>query len=146
MAPGNPVTGFLAMNWTRFPSLIIIAVGIALAVVTWRRHPQASLLSLIAFVVFLLDAVLSGVLDWYVFDSGLYGGALEQWAVTISVGNGFFTILNTLAWIPLLIALFGRRAQAPAWAQDDPDRFRRLFAEPAAPPRRSGPPSEDIQR
>ena len=147
MTASNPVIEFLSMNGTRLPLVLVYIVGIVFASATWRRHPRASLLSLIAFVIFLVDALLSGAFTWLVLRGGLFeGGNFEQRGMILNVGNGFFTLLNVVAWILLLIALFGRRPQEPAWNRDNSDRPHRPFAEPAAPPRRSGPPSEEIQK
>jgi hypothetical protein len=146
MTASNPVVGFLATLVPWLPGLIIYIVGLMFALVTWRRHPRASLLSLIAFVMFIVNALLQSAF-WYM----LYGGLLvgEDFGrrnQVIGIGGGFFSVLNIMAWIFVLIALFARRPQEPDGNTDDPYRFRRPFAEPAAPSRRSGPPSEDIRK
>ena len=56
---------FLAMNIWRTPFLLIFLVGAILALVTWRKHPLASLLSFLAFTLFILDSLLSAGFFWY---------------------------------------------------------------------------------
>jgi len=140
-------TDFLSMLGTRFLLAVVYSVGIVIAAVTWRRHPRASLLSLIAFIVFLLDVLLGGVFNWLAMRSDFLESIdYDKRGIILGAGNGCFTLLNVAAWVLLLIALFGRRPAAPAWDADDPDPRRRPFAEPVAPPRRGGPPGENIQR
>jgi len=137
--------GFLSMLGTRVLLALVYSVGIVLAAVTWRRHPRASLLSLIAFVVFLLNVLLGGVFNWFTMREEFLE-SFEQREMLIRAGNGCLALINVAAWVLLLIALFARRPAGPAWDADDPDPRRRPFAQPVVPPRREGPPREDIQR
>jgi hypothetical protein len=135
----------LRFGGPRLPLLIVYLVGIILALTTWGRHPTASLLSLLAFVIFVLGSLLAIRSDWPVYVQ--HSAADPDWSdrtlwmnVTSYLGTG----MNVMGWIMLLIALFARRPQAPElWARPAPGRGGRDFPERGVPP---GPSSPDIRR
>ena len=142
MSSSNPVMEFLSTNWGRFPYLIVYIVGLVLALVFWRRNARASLLSLIAFILFLLSSILDVVFTWFVVRSG-FNSEFESRGMVLGVGHFLLTLLGITAWVLILIALFCRRSQEPTWAPDEPERYGRRYP---ASDRPSGSPGEDIQR
>jgi hypothetical protein len=129
---------FLMFNATRLPLLLVYIVGFVLALTTWRRHPRASLLSLIAFVLFFLAQILNAGLIWYVL-------VLRSVAVSLWLGAGdiVITAISVLAWGLILFALFARRPSQLDWSADERERYPRQDLERDPPP---GPPSQDIRK
>jgi hypothetical protein len=138
MSPNFPSLEFLMVNAARIPLFIVYIVGFVLALTTWRRHPRASLLSLIAFVLFFLAQILNAGLIWYVL-------VLRSVAVSLWLGAGdiVITAISVLAWGLILFALFARRPSQLDWSADERERYPRQDLERDPPP---GPPSQDIRK
>jgi hypothetical protein len=132
-----PSFEFLMLNGPRLPFFIVYIVGFVLALMTWRRHPRASLLSLIAFVLFFSAEVLDAGLLWYVV---FKRSGRVDWLFTGSIVT---RAISLIAWTLILFALFARRPWQPDRSTDERDRFPRQFPERDAPP---GPPSQDIRK
>ncbi|HBI41562.1 MAG TPA: hypothetical protein DDY78_01735 [Planctomycetales bacterium] len=139
MSSNFPAFEFLMVNAARIPLFIVYIVGFVLALTTWRRHPRASLLSLIAFVLFFLAYLLAAGLNWYVLSmhSGMAAG------LWLTAGNFVFTVIIVVAWGLILFALFARRPGQPDWSADERERYPRQYPERDVP---SGPPSQDIRK
>ena len=146
MSATSPLLDLLRFGGPRLPLLIIYLVGIILALTTWSRHPTASLLSLLAFVLLILGSLLSVAVSWY-FGTPVsgYGTALSERLLWMQVGNYISVGMQVIAWVLLLVALFARRPQAPElWARPPSSGRGGLdLAEGGAPP---GPTSQDIRR
>jgi hypothetical protein len=92
------------------PVYLVWLVGMLLALTRWRRHPIPSLLALIAFTLFLMSAI-SGTLlsNWAIL--GDHPNLERGWLLSaISLVR---TGISTVAWILLLLALFGWRTPPP---------------------------------
>lgn len=58
---------FLTIVARRLPMLILVFGGIVFAAVRWKLHPRASLITLVALVIYLVDMVVySSILYWVV--------------------------------------------------------------------------------
>jgi hypothetical protein len=49
---------FLMMMARRLPMLLLVLCGIIFALVRWKRHPRVSLMTLLALVIYFVEAVL----------------------------------------------------------------------------------------
>jgi len=137
-----PIDQFLMNTATTKPLLIVYVVGLVLALTTWRRHPRASLLSLIGFLMlFLVDVLASYLSVLSIQAPGMMGGFGV--GVAFLVGDYVLTAISFLAWGLLLFALFARRPWQPDRSADERERYPRQFPERDAPP---GLPSQDIRK
>jgi hypothetical protein len=101
---------FLSLNIWSIPFLLICLVGGILALVTWRKHPLASLLSLLAFGLFSLDSLLSAGFLWYMLRRIEDGDLADVDRARVRmIFFGFLSVVNIFGWVLLLIALFARR-------------------------------------
>lgn len=143
MSATSPLLDLLRLGGPRLPLLIVYLIGIVLSLTTWGRHPTASLLSLLAFVLFVLGSLLGMASSWFVMHGAADLDSSDRilWLnVTSYLGTG----MSVIAWGLLLVALFARRPQPPElWARPAPGRSDRDFPGRGAPP---GPSSQDIRR
>ena len=92
----------------QLPIDVIWAVGIVLALRRWRRHPQASLLILIAFGLELVRSV-GGTLAWYWLNLEMKGAdraSIELGIIKLGIVHNVSWGLDIIAWTLVLIALF----------------------------------------
>ena len=92
----------------QIPIDVIWIVGIVLALRRWPRHPQVSLLILIALGLELARSV-GGTLAWYWLNLGLQGAdrtAGELVLVKFTILGYARWGLDILAWTLILVALF----------------------------------------
>ena len=94
------------------PLMVVLLVGVVVALVTWRRHPQVSLLALIAFALQLIQ-IGGGSLFWYwvTTQASFYqgGGQQRRWLLDMaSLGQ---VCLSAVAWALILFAVFRWRRQ-----------------------------------
>ncbi len=92
------------------PLIVIWLVGIVLAIVTWGRHPQVSALVLIAFVLFLIDGTVGTFLGFWM--PAQLGRFPREAGVLLTVQALLRAILNIVAWILLLAAIFAWRGSS----------------------------------
>ena len=91
------------------PLLFVWLAGIGLAVVFRERHPTASTLAIVAFLMMFINALVG------VYVSGLPIAWMEQGLPTNEIGvrlvivNGARTFASVAAWALLLVAMFKRR-------------------------------------
>lgn len=52
---------FVTMLVRRLPMLLLALAGILFAIIRWPRHPRASLMTVLALLAYLLDAILFNV-------------------------------------------------------------------------------------
>jgi len=130
---------FLMVNWPRLPFFLVYIVGIVLALTTWQRHPRASLLSVIAFVLLFLANALAVGSTWYLIfmRSGMGVG------LWLSAANIVITTIIVVAWGLILFALFARRPWQPDRSAGERERYPRQDPERDAP---AGPSSQDIRK
>jgi hypothetical protein len=100
---------------TQIPVLIALPVAIVMIVINWATDRRKTVMGVIAFGLALVSALLwppvVALSAWLVTTPG--GGAIIGSLVN---GGGDFVlnILTGLAWLLIVLALFGRKAMAPA--------------------------------
>jgi hypothetical protein len=108
------------------PNYIVMIVGIIIASMRWKRHPQLSRLVLIALIAMItlniLSVATSNFLIYYVHD--IYNMSFAQITIFTAISSIFFTLLHAGAMGLLLWAIFGWRQPAasypyPMYAQPD---------------------------
>jgi hypothetical protein len=140
MSSNSTPIEFLMVNWYRLVFSLVYVIGIVLALTTWRRHPRASLLSLIAFVLFFLANFLAAGLYWYVL---IMRPGMTSTGLWLTAGNIVVTAIIVLGWILILFALFARRPWQPDRSAGERERYPRQYPERDAP---AGPSSQDIRK
>lgn len=92
------------------PLIIVLLIGVVLALIRWRRHPQVSQLALIAFVVMiavtLVNRLLTLWLPTIMLELGWTGGEIGSTLTFIGAG---VTLISAAAWAAVLGAIFGWR-------------------------------------
>lgn len=91
------------------PLWLVYLAGIVLSLYHWRRNPKASALTLAAFIIFGLNA-LTGILFnfWIYFKArSLETGGIAR---AVAVGSIISSLLGTLAFALLLVAIFSQRS------------------------------------
>jgi len=112
MAESSSDLTWLWMAWSYFlpqlPFYLVWLVGMLLALVRWRRHPTVSLLALLAFILFLTASMVGTFLSvWALVLQRDSTDVNRAWTLSlITLGR---TVAGTVAWILLLLALFGWR-------------------------------------
>ena len=100
----------------RLPMLLLALGGSVFALLRWKVHPRASLMTVIALVIYLIEAVLFTVFIYYLPEltqSLRISGKATGWLYTLI----FFCEDFVLAGVLLLLvaaAFTGRRAQTDA--------------------------------
>jgi hypothetical protein len=112
----------LQLLWTQFlpqlPVYLVWLIGMLLALVRWRRHPVPSLLALVAFTLFLMSAMTATLLHvWVMSEMDLELSRAWMFSL-IALGR---TAVGTVAWVLLLLALFGWRTSPPPWPRPRED-------------------------
>ncbi len=104
------VISFIPVILVQLPLYLVWLVGIILAIAFWRRHPRVSLLTIIALVLFLLEGI-SG-LAFTLATPFLVRGAIANYMALNGILSVVQGIVSLIAWIILLVALFGWRQEA----------------------------------
>lgn len=102
------------------PLLLVYIVGIVLSIVFWRKHPQLSMLTLIAFSIFAFSSLCNGLGQIYVTSSIRSGDLRVTDVSTFYLIWGILqTVAGIAAWVLLLIALFrvrgGQEQEVPRY-------------------------------
>ena len=96
--------------------MLLFAVGaIIYSLVRWKRHPRASLLTTIAFVIFLIDAFVFSIIIYFVpmlMTSMRLSGIMIDWLYFFVFFFGDF--VYAIVIILLVSAAFSQRKTAPA--------------------------------
>jgi hypothetical protein len=99
----------------RLPMLLLAAGGIVFALLRWKRHPRVSLLTVIAFAVFLIDAFIFSIVLYVLPD------IFRPMLVTAKMINWFYffmyffdDLVFALVIILLTVAAFSQRELTPA--------------------------------
>jgi hypothetical protein len=111
MAESSSDLTWLWMAWSFFlpqlPFYLVWLIGMLLALLRWHRHPTASLLALLAFILFLTSSMVGTLLSVWVTSQMGNPDINRAWMYSlITLGR---TVAGTVAWILLLLALFGWR-------------------------------------
>jgi H+/gluconate symporter-like permease len=114
---------YVVFNYlTRLPVLLIWLVGAVLALVWWKRHSRVSLYLLLALAALFAGSLFSpagySASPMY---SGRYGHSGEM-TLLLVFGSIVQAVLNTAAWVLILLAVFGgRKAAASKSPSSDKD-------------------------
>jgi hypothetical protein len=102
------VTSLIITVATQIPSLLIWVIGISLSVYFRQRNPKKSLLTTIAFMIFLLNTIGSSVFSTWIMMNFVATGeplpGLSQMAFSL-----LSTLSVTIAWVILLFAIFSSK-------------------------------------
>jgi hypothetical protein len=91
----------------QLPEMLAWLAGIALALFHWRRNPRLALLVLIAFILLLTLRLVGGYLDTQL-PTALSGVAGGNPGLALTLSACAQSVAAALAWVMILIALFGR--------------------------------------
>jgi hypothetical protein len=110
----DSTSDLLRLLWMQFlpqvPLYLVWLVGMLLALTRWRRHPTPSLLALIAFALFLMSAISGTLLFHWALTVDRPHLERELLFSAISLGR---LIISAVAWVLVLLALFGWRTLPP---------------------------------
>jgi hypothetical protein len=102
-------TQFLNTQLWVLPYLLIYAIGIRLSYEYRHRHPPVFKLSLVAFVILLVNLLLQSWWIWWL-GSSLERGKVNSEINTIAKYLGIYIVLSgVVGWVLLLAAFFGWR-------------------------------------
>jgi hypothetical protein len=112
------------------PIVLVLLVGFILAIVTWKKHPKASLLTILAIPFFMLNLLLSLVVPF-----------LPQFLVYLRIrmnlpirtvaiaSNIVISALGFIGWILILLAIFLHRKPKTKTEQDSTRKQEPLVLE-----------------
>jgi hypothetical protein len=116
------------------PYYVVWLVGIILCAARWQRHPTVSLLALLGFGLLLVQSLVGTFLFYWVVrqqsDAGWTSQQLSSYLTALNLAR---TAVSSVAWVLILVALFG-------W------RYRPVqLVSVAEEPERLGPPGTAIR-
>lgn len=109
----DDVTSFLSFYLPHVPLCVIWLAAAILSFLFWSRNPHVSLLTLLAAILLLLQAILGTVIQVWLIRTRIE----QEWAPQkLASYLGMLTVARVLmsssAWILVLFAIFGwRRAE-----------------------------------
>src|SRR2546428_6432712 len=95
------------------PLFIVWIIGIILALTTWRKHPQVSLLALVGFALQLFQSG-AGIVFYYWISSPQAlapSWSSEEWMRVLQFFPFCQTCLSAVGWSLILFAIFRWRSQ-----------------------------------
>lgn len=104
------------------PYALIWLVGAVVAISTWRRHPNVSLLTLLACLIELAATLGGGLVQFILFRSGSFAGGGFDLVLQLTTWGR--VLLSCLGYVLFFCAIFGWRRQAEPFPRpyDDPPR------------------------
>ena len=108
---------FLLYLGAQIPLFLVIIVGMVLAIIYWRRAPQACLFALLGFTLYLVASILNAMLNY------LYPDLLFDAFDAMDLGNDrmlffysdlFFALLRGIAFVFIFIGVYSGRGQPGA--------------------------------
>jgi hypothetical protein len=99
--------------------LLVYGAGLVLALVTWKRHPQASMLAVAGFAVFLLNHLIGGALTAVIMQPQDVN--LQTRVRVMEVLGYGRQVVQLVGWGLLLGALFVRRPRPGRRDEDEDD-------------------------
>ena len=94
----------------QFPSLLALLVCLVIALVRWKRHPRASLVASLAFVLLMLHGLFFAAI--YIWIPHWLGeGTAESHRTFYNMFGLFASVLFAIAMAILLVAVFIDRKQ-----------------------------------
>jgi len=104
------LSGVLPQLAYSIPLFLVWLVGFILAIITWKKHAKASLLTMIAMVIFTINQVISTLLSFLpVYLHNMSGMKISTIGTITLIANIVLIVFATVAWILLILALFLRR-------------------------------------
>jgi hypothetical protein len=108
MAFQQLISGF----WLQAPLIVIWLVGIVVAIVTWRKHPPVSILTILALLFFLFNVVAGETfVQQVMFQFHVRGLPARTVGTLLSVAAILRAIISIVAWVLILTAIFIRRGR-----------------------------------
>jgi hypothetical protein len=107
---GMMFTSTLMAYLFQSPVLLVWLAGMVIAVVTWRRHPRVSLLTVVALVILLVETLIDTFLSmWlaFILSESQMGAAQIGWVT--AVVRVVAAVVAAIAWGITLAAIFGGR-------------------------------------
>ncbi len=99
------VTSLVIAIATQIPVLLIWVIGISLSLYFHHRNPKKFYLSLVAFLIFLLNTIANSVFSAWVTTSFVATG--KPFPQMTLIAAGFLsTIGSTIGWVILFFAIF----------------------------------------
>jgi hypothetical protein len=117
MSPG--LQPFVQQFLSLLPFVLVWGAGIVLALVTWKRHPQASALAAAGFAVFLVEAVIGAVLTTVIMRPQDVN--FETRMRVLNLVGYARSAVRLVGWGLLLAALFLRRPRSGRRDEEDYD-------------------------
>jgi hypothetical protein len=109
------------------PSLVVWIVGIAFAIIYWRKHPQISALALIGIALLALVTIVGTIVSLWLpsvlFERGLRA---EEIGWAFSLIGIVQSLIGAVAWALILLAVFKERGPRPESAVSGPETSERL--------------------
>jgi hypothetical protein len=99
----------------QLPIILVWLVGVALSLVFWRRHPTVSAMTLIAFIGFLIVAIIGTYLNtWLPITLQQRGLTAGRIGTILAVTGIINALVHTCLWVLVTMAIFGwRKKQEP---------------------------------
>lgn len=95
------------------PYLLIYLIGIVLAIVWMKKHPQVSMLAIIAFILFGISSITGAVTNFLpLLLRDTYGYSYSTIGNIQLVINIIHLIIGVCGWILILLAIFGWRKKS----------------------------------
>ena len=106
---------FLMALVPQAPALVVWAAAVVVACLRWRRHPQVSMLAVIASVTLAVVTVASTYVTVSTpFHLRQSGRPLQEVGAILAVWATIFGLVRAGCWAMLIVALFGWRNSAAA--------------------------------
>jgi len=95
------------------PLLIALVVGFVMAIIRWKKHPRASLLTVIATAVASLVVLFSVITNSFLYFLcyEVFGMDFTAVGIISSVLSALFNLLMAGSWVLVLIAIFSKNKQ-----------------------------------
>jgi hypothetical protein len=105
------ISGF----WLHAPLILIWLVGIIVAIVTWRKHPPVSILTILALLLFLFNVVAGETfIQQVIFQFHARGLPARMVTTLLTLTAVLRTVISITAWVMILAAVFIRRGRPAA--------------------------------
>jgi hypothetical protein len=96
---------------TSIPLWLAYLAGIVISFYHWRRHPKIARLTLAAFVMFALNALIGILLNYFINFKIRSGGWELRTVTTVSAISSVITsLMGAVGFALLLIAIFSQRS------------------------------------
>lgn len=92
------------------PLLIALVVGLVMAIIRWKKHPRASLLTVIATAIASLVVLFSVITNSFLYFLcyELFDMDFMAFSIISKVLSALFNLLMAGSWVLVLIAIFSK--------------------------------------